>query len=51
MRILVHGAGPLRSLFASTLHQSGREVALLARGRRLEDLRAHGVILRDVGSM
>lgn len=47
MKILVYGAGPLGSLFASKLHQSGHEVALLARGQRLSDLIEHGIELID----
>jgi 2-dehydropantoate 2-reductase len=48
MRILVYGAGPLGSLFAARLKQAGHDVSLLARGRRLADLREHGVVLQDV---
>jgi 2-dehydropantoate 2-reductase len=47
MRTLVYGAGPLGSYFAARLHEAGAEVALLARGQRLADLRTHGVILED----
>jgi len=45
MRILVYGAGPLGSLFAARLREGGHEVALLARGQRLADLREHGIVL------
>jgi 2-dehydropantoate 2-reductase len=47
MRILVYGAGPLGSLFAAKLKQGGHEVALLARGQRLKDLRKYGVVLEN----
>ena len=47
MRILVYGAGPIGSLFSVLLHDSGHEVALLARGERLLDLREHGVVLEE----
>ena len=47
-RILVYGAGPLGSLFASRLHQAGHDVTVLARGERLAQLREHGVLLHDV---
>jgi 2-dehydropantoate 2-reductase len=47
MRIFIYGAGPLGSLFASKLHEAGHEVALLARGQRLADLREHGIVLVD----
>jgi len=46
-RILVYGAGPLGSLFAARLQQGGNDVSLLTRGRRLADLREHGVIICD----
>jgi len=46
MKILVFGAGPLGSLLAVRLFQGGHEVALLARGGRLEELKKHGVVLR-----
>ncbi len=47
MKILVFGAGPLGSLLAARLFQGGHEVALLARGKRLENLEKHGVVLRS----
>lgn len=47
MRVLVFGAGPLGSLFAARLKQGGLDVTLLARGRRLQDLKKHGVVLRN----
>ena len=47
MRVLVFGAGPLGSLMAARLHEAGHEVSLLARGQRLDDLKSHGVVLRD----
>ncbi len=48
MKILVYGAGPLGSLFAARLHEGGHDVSILARGARLEQLRQHGIVLRDV---
>jgi ketopantoate reductase len=47
-RILVYGAGPLGSLFAARLQEGGNDVAILARGQRLADLREHGIVLVDV---
>jgi ketopantoate reductase len=47
MKILIYGAGPLGSVFAARLTQAGHDVALLARGQRLADLRRHGVILEN----
>jgi 2-dehydropantoate 2-reductase len=50
MRILVLGAGVIGSVYAGRLLQAGHEVVLLARGVRLADLQAHGLILRDAES-
>ncbi len=47
MRILVYGAGPMGSLFASHLQWAGHDVSILARNRRLADLREHGIVLED----
>ena len=47
-KILIYGAGPLGSLFAARLQQGGNDVAILARGGRLTDLREYGIVLRDV---
>jgi 2-dehydropantoate 2-reductase len=47
MRILVLGAGVIGSLYAGKLLQAGHEVVLFARGRRLSDLQAGGLILED----
>lgn len=46
--ILVYGSGPLGSLFAARLRQGGNDVSILARGRRLAELREHGIVLIDV---
>jgi 2-dehydropantoate 2-reductase len=46
-KILVYGAGPLGSLFAARLRQGGNDVSLLARGKRLSDLREYGIVLKD----
>ncbi|MBN1437960.1 MAG: ketopantoate reductase family protein [Anaerolineales bacterium] len=50
MKILVFGAGPLGSFFSARLLEAGHEVALLARGQRLTDLRQHGLVLVDTES-
>jgi 2-dehydropantoate 2-reductase len=47
LRILVYGAGPLGSFFASKLYESGLNVSILARGRRLSDIREHGIVLEN----
>lgn len=50
MRILVLGAGVIGSIYAGRLLEAGHEVVLMARGRRLDDLQAHGLILQDAES-
>ena len=50
MRILVIGAGVIGSLYAGKLLQAGHDVVLFARGRRLSDLRSHGLVLEDAES-
>ena len=45
MKILVIGAGPLGSLLAARLFQGGHNVVLLARGKRIQELKKHGVVL------
>ena len=47
MKILVFGAGPLGSLMAARLHEAGQDVTLLARRKRLEDLKKYGVVIED----
>jgi ketopantoate reductase len=49
-KILVYGAGPLGSLLAARLYRCGHDVRLLSRGQRLQDLRDHGVVLKDFTS-
>jgi 2-dehydropantoate 2-reductase len=50
VRILVLGAGVIGSVYAGRLLQAGHDVVLLARGPRLVDLQAHGLILEDAQS-
>lgn len=50
MRILVFGAGVIGSVYAGHLLRASHEVTLLARGRRLEDIRTHGLILDNAES-
>ena len=47
MRILIYGAGPLGSIFASRLYDAGHDVSILARGQRLADIRQYGILLED----
>ncbi len=46
MNILVYGAGVLGSYLAHVLKRGGHEVTVLARGRRLEELRETGLVIR-----
>ena len=50
MKILFYGAGPLGSLYAARLQESGRDVSVLARGQRLADIREHGIVLEDAAT-
>ena len=46
-KVLIIGAGVIGSFNAARLRDAGKDVTLLARGHRLEDLREHGVVLED----
>ena len=50
VRVLVVGAGVIGSVYAGGLLEAGHRVVMLARGERLADLRAHGLVLEDAGS-
>jgi 2-dehydropantoate 2-reductase len=50
VRILVPGAGVIGSVYAARLLQARHEVVLLARGRRMADLRSEGLVLQDAES-
>lgn len=45
MKILIYGAGVIGSVYAAFLHHGGHEVVVLGRGRRLAQIREHGVRL------
>lgn len=47
LRVLVLGAGVIGSVYAGRLLQAGHHVVMLARGQRLADLRARGLVLED----
>jgi len=47
VKVLIVGAGVIGSFNAARLKEAGQDVTLLARGRRLADLREHGVVLED----
>ena len=45
MKVLVYGAGVLGSFLAYALDKAGHEVSILARGKRLHELREHGLVI------
>lgn len=47
MKILIYGAGVIGSIFAVKLSLSGQDVTILARGKRLEEIRDTGIVLRS----
>lgn len=50
MKFLVYGAGVLGSLYAAKLQEAGQDVTVLARGRRLEQIREYGIVLVEEGT-
>ncbi len=48
MKILIYGAGVIGSIFAYKLKSGGNDVTVLARGKRLEQLKKYGIIIKDV---
>jgi 2-dehydropantoate 2-reductase len=50
MKILIYGAGVLGSLYAARLCESGQDVTLLARGARLTELQANGIVLEEAAT-
>ncbi len=50
IRILVVGAGVIGSVYSGKLLEAGHNLVLLARGRRLSELQAHGLVLEDAES-
>ncbi len=51
MKIIVMGAGALGSISAALLHESGHEVALVARGARAEHLWTNGVTIEGLANV
>ena len=47
MKILIYGAGVLGSIHAVRLNDAGHAVSLVARGNRLNAVRAHGVLIAE----
>ena len=50
MKTIIFGAGPLGTLMAARLNEAGEDVTLLARGKRLEDLKEYGAIINIEGT-
>ncbi len=49
-KVLFFGAGVLGSLYAARMHEAGVDVTLVARGSRYDDLKKHGVVLKNFDS-
>lgn len=47
MNVLIYGAGVIGSIFAGKLALAGHNVTVLARGRRLDEIKANGIVLRN----
>lgn len=50
MRVLFFGAGVLGSLYAARMHEAGLDVSILARGRRLSEIRDTGIVLENAAT-
>lgn len=46
-KILIYGAGVIGSIFGGKLSLSGVDITILARGKRLEELKKDGIILKN----
>lgn len=51
MKILIYGAGVIGSIFAGKLAIAGNMVTVLARGKRLEEIKKNGIILVNPKSL
>ncbi|NIQ39711.1 MAG: hypothetical protein GTN81_14150 [Proteobacteria bacterium] len=45
MKTLIYGAGPLGCVYAHLLYQAGKDVTLLARGKKYDSIKKHGVVV------
>jgi 2-dehydropantoate 2-reductase len=50
MNILIYGAGVIGTVYAARLQESGQRVTVLARGRRLAEIRGRGLEVDDLVS-
>jgi 2-dehydropantoate 2-reductase len=50
MRVLIYGAGVIGSIFAGKLMHAGHDVTVLARGKRYDELKRNGLILKKANS-
>jgi len=50
LKFLIYGAGVIGSIFAGRLGEAGFDVTVLARGKRYDELKEKGVLLRDAYS-
>ena len=50
MKLLFVGAGVLGSLYAARLGEAGHEISVLARGKRLQEIRSQGIVLEHTFS-
>jgi 2-dehydropantoate 2-reductase len=48
VRILIYGAGVIGTVYGARLQQAGHEVVVLARGERLQNVRASGLVIENV---
>jgi 2-dehydropantoate 2-reductase len=48
VRILIYGAGVIGTVYGARLEQAGHEIVVLARGERLQNVRASGLVIENV---
>lgn len=50
LKVVFFGAGVLGSVYAAGMQEAGLDVTLVARGRRFEEVRTHGIVLEKFNS-
>lgn len=50
MKVFVYGAGVIGSLLAAKLKAAGNDVTVLARGKRLDEIRSQGIVLENTAN-